>query len=402
MNIQTLRKTIIVAFFILIVLLLGWLIYAVFFKREQPPTIPPTGETPTTTPTGGLPGAGPRGVIPRVEPGRPGELPSAIARGGLTQTNAVVESPVSGISLRGNTLFYYDSIEGKFFSITPEGQVVSLSDKKFSQVQTVTWSPSSDSAVLEFPDGVNVFYDFTNEKQTTLPKHWTEFGFSPTGDKIIFKSIAQEPENNFLAIADPSGGSAVIISELGDHPDRVIPQWSPNREIVASFSEPLDSERSELFFIGLNDENFKSVVVNGYGLQTLWNPSGTQLLYSVSSSATNDSPSLWIVNAQGEAIGSGRRPLNVSTTADKCVFSDTTTLYCAVPQFLPQGSGIMPSIAENIPDDVYKIDVTTGASSLLATLDIPLTIHSLIISPDKRFIYFTDNVTGRLRSIRLQ
>ena len=400
-SIQTLRKIIIITVFVLVAALLTWLIYFVFFRTpkvsEPTPTI-----TPTSTPIGGLPGTEPRGEIPRVIPGKPGELPSAIAKGGLTQTNSVVGSPVSGIALSGNSLLYYDSIEGKFFSISPEGNVVSLSDKKFSQVQNVSWSPSSETAILEFPDGANIYYDFANERQVTLPKHWAEFGFSPSGDKIIFKSIAQEPENNFLAIADPNGGNAQIIASLGDYPDRVFPSWSPNRQIVATHYEPVDGERSELFFMGLNNENFKSVVVNGYGIETLWNPNGSQLLYSASATETNDSPALWIVNAEGEAIGSSRRPLNLATNADKCVFSDTTTLYCAVPQFLPQGSGIMPSIADGIPDDIYKIDVTTGATSLLANLDIPLSINSLMLSPDKRFIYFTDDATNRLRSIRLE
>ncbi|HNU96331.1 MAG TPA: hypothetical protein PKH95_02895, partial [Candidatus Magasanikbacteria bacterium] len=37
-----------------------------------------------------------------------------------------------------------------------------------------------------------------------------------------------------------------------------------------------------------------------------------------------------------------------------------TILYCAVPQSLPQGAGISPSIANGTPDELYKIDLTTG------------------------------------------
>lgn len=400
-SLPDIKKTIVIVGFIAIVVVLGWLIYVLFFKPPPPPE-PPGPPTPPTPP-GVLPPTPPGVEIPTVEPGAPGELPSAIARGGLTKTTTLTTNPVKNITISSdNELTYYDEISGQFFALDSQGQIVALSNKKFPQVQTVAWAPSAKSAIIEFPDGANIYYDFKTEKQVTLQKHWTEFNFSPDGDKITFKSIAMEPENNFLAIANPIGSGAQIIASLGEYAARVIPDWSPNRQIVASYTEPLDADRSSLFFLGLNDENFKKVVVNGYNFSGEWNPNGSQLLYSVSSTATNDNPSLWIVNAEGETIGSGRRPLNLETTADKCIFADTTTIYCAVPQFLPEGTGIMPSLRRGIPDDIYKVNLLNGTSAKLAELDIPLTITSLALSPDKKYLYFTDEIVGRLRSIRLK
>lgn len=397
------KKIAIIVGFIIIVIVLIWLIYIVFFKPLTP--TPPIGITPTTTPPGigGLPGTEPGVGRPTVEPVKPGELPSAIARGGLTETTKLVTNPVKSLSpASGNQVAYYDEIKGKFFSLDPDGNIIALSEKKFANVETVSWAPASNKAILEFPDGANIFYEFSTDRQVTLPKHWTDFHFSPDGDKILFKSIAMEPENNFLFISDETGSGAQIVTFLGENHDIVLPDWSPNRQIVASYAEPLDAGRSTVNFLGLNNENFKQLVVNGYNFDARWNPNGTQLLYQVSSSATNDNHSLWIVNAQGNAIGTGRRPLNIQTTVDKCIFADTATVYCAVPQFLPQGSGIIPALARGIPDDIYKINVSTGSSAKLAELDIPMPIGSLMLSPDQRYLYFTDGLTGSLRKIRLK
>ena len=398
------RRTLLIAGFVVLVLILALLLYIIFFRAPAAVT-PPDGVS-TTTPdgTGGLPGT-PSGTPDRpvVDIAEPGELPDAIARGGITQTNVVTSNQILDVSAgSGNTLSYYDSFTGQFYTLDTGGNIRTLSDQRFPDVQSVAWANSGDKAILEFPDGANIFFDFKTNEQITLPRHWTDFNYSPTTDQIIFKSIALEPENNFLAIASERGEGAIVIESLGEEADRVLPLWSPNDQIVASYAEPLDGGRQSVFFIGKNDENFKDLVINGYNYEGLWNTNGTQLLYNVSSPDTNNNPSLWIVNAQGDAIGTGRRPLNIQTTVDKCVFQDTRTVYCAVPKFLPEGSGIFPSAADGIPDDIYKIDVVSGSSSFLAELDVPTPVTSLTLSPDNRYLYFIDEQTGVLRQLRLR
>lgn len=406
MNIRDIftRKNLLIVGFVLFVFILGFLLYVVFFRSTTtPPT--PGGDTATSTPggIGGLPGAGDGDGRPDVVDLLPGELPDAIARGGITQTDRLTNSSVTNVTRgTGNTLSYYDEFSGQFYTLDSNGNIRALSDQTFPRVDNVAWSRTGNKAIIEFPDGANIFYNFEEDTQVTLPRHWTDFGYSPATDQIIFKSLGLEPENNFLTISDEQGNGATIIEYLGDSADIVNPSWSPANQIVANYAEPLDSGRSEVYMIGQNDENFKSLVVNGYNFDSMWNPNGSQLLYEVTSASTNNNPSLWIVNAQGANIGSGRRPLNIQTTIDKCVFQDTTTLYCAVPQFLPENSGLMPVIGEGIADDLYKINVVTGSSSLLAKLDVPLPVTNLVVSDDNRYLYFTDEVSGALRKIQLR
>lgn len=396
------KRLLLIIAFILLVFILGFLLYFVFF-RSAPVITEPDGVITPPDQIGSLPGTEVGVDRPLVEDIAPGELPDAIARGGITQTSIVTANPILGITQTSNNrIAYYNRRNGQFYTLDNNENIRALSDRSFPNVESVAWSGNGEKAILEFPDGANIFYDFETDTQVTLPRHWTDFEYSPNSNEIIFKSIGLEPENNFLSIADETGSGAQIIEFLGTEADRVNPLWSPNNLMFANYAEPLDASRQTVTFIGKNDENFLQLTVNGYNFNSKWNPNGSQLLYEVSSAATNNNPSLWIVNAQPDTMGTGRRPLNIETSVDKCVFQDTVTVYCAVPQFLPDGSGIIPSIADGIPDDIYKLDVRTGSSSLLAELDIPIPVGSILLSPDERYLYFTDAFTGSLGKIKLR
>ncbi len=74
------------------------------------------------------------------------------------------------------------------------------------------------------------------------------------------------------------------------------------------------------------------MVVEGRDFREKWSPTGQKMLYSVYSIRSNFKPELWIVNAEGNNIGTGRKLLNLSTWADKCTFADDRFVYCAVHQ----------------------------------------------------------------------
>ncbi|PIR13802.1 hypothetical protein COV49_00945 [Candidatus Falkowbacteria bacterium CG11_big_fil_rev_8_21_14_0_20_39_10] len=395
--------------FVLIVLILGYLLYAIFFKPAPPETVP-TETGPATS--GQLPTAG-TGSGQVVTPEEKSDLPadsaglpqaSAKAQGGLTQTATVSDLPSAGATLdaNGSGLQYYNRQDGKFYRVTKSGQVTALSDKIFHNVETVTWSPNKNKAILEYPDGANIVYDFTADKQATLPKHWKDFDFSPDGDKIVMKSMGLDPDNRYLAISNDDGSKSVAIESLGDKDSTVYPSWSPNNQTIAMYTEGVDFDRQEVFFVGLNNENFKSTVIEGRGFEYQWAPKGEALLYSVYSSSNDLKPMLWSVNAHGDSIGSGRTSLNLETWAHKCTYASETELYCAVPEKLEQGAGLFPELAKDTTDDLYKVDTKTGLKKLIAIPDGDYTMSNLIVTNNGSDLYFTDETTQAIHKIKLK
>jgi dipeptidyl aminopeptidase/acylaminoacyl peptidase len=297
---------------------------------------------------------------------------------------------------------YYNKTDGKFYRIDKNNQITALSDKVFHDVQNIVWSPTSDKAVIEYPDGSKIVYDFTSKKQTTLPKHWEDFNFSPDGQTLVMKSMGIDTETRYLAISSSDGSSQKIIDTIGDNGNNIYPSWSPNNEIIAMDVEGVDADRQEVYFVGLNDENFKSTIIEGRGFQSTWSTSGDKLLYSVYSSTSDYKPSLWIVNAQGDNIGTGRTSLNINTWASKCTFTSNETVYCGVPESLDTGSGLIPEMAQNSKDDLYKINVATGNKELVAVPNGSYNMSNLSVSPDGTSLYFTDANDSKLHKVTLK
>ncbi|MBU2260244.1 hypothetical protein KKC44_06620, partial [Patescibacteria group bacterium] len=373
------KKLLLIIGFIVIVFALGYFLYALFFKAPPPPS--DISEPAATTTPAGLP-VSPTGPGQIISPIDGGKLPiepggdsgikaSPLAQGGLTQTTELSQVPSLGAALdkSGSDLQYYDRLDGKFYKITKKGEVSTLTEKVFHNVSKLIWSPNKNKAILEYPDGANIIYDFEANKQISLPKHWEDFDFSPDGGQIVMKSLGFDPGNRWLTISNDDGSKAIAIEALGENEATVYPSWSPNNQSIAMYAKGVSFDRQEVFFIGLNDENFKSTIVEGRGFQHKWAPNGDQLLYSVYSSDNDLKPSLWVVNAQGDSIGSGRKSLKLDTWAEKCTFANETDLFCAVPKELDEGAGLFPELAKNTPDRLYKIDTKTGLKQLIAIPD---------------------------------
>lgn len=401
-----------ITLFSLAVLLIIYGLYYFFWRQpvtqlvEAPAQVGNGKGVPTT----GLPTAkeGQPGVITPTVPSTAVTLPpiSPVARGGLTAAPTLTTGAVlqPALAAGGQKLNFYDPAQGKFYRVGPDGKPQLMSNTSFYNVSKVTWSKQNDKGIIEYPDSSKILFDFNTGKQVTLPKHWQDFDFSSQSDQIAAKSIGTDPENRWLMVANADGSGARTVLPLGENADKVHVSWSPAGGVLG-FSETgqaLGLARQEIIPLGANQEIFRPLIVEGRDFRSEWSTSGDKLVYSVYNSDNNFAPTLWITNAQGDQMGTGRRKLNLATWADKCTFVDNDSLICAVPQDLPTGAGLQPDIAKDYPDSLYKIDLQTGAKSLLATTEEKISMGNLVVSKDKSALYFTDNNTGVLHTMKLQ
>jgi len=239
-----------------------------------------------------------------------------------------------------------------------------------------------------------------------LPRNWQDFSWNGTGGQIIFKSISDYAENNWLAIANPDGSQSKPIEHLGDNADKVTVSWSPNNQVVAfsSTGQPRGVWEQEILLIGQHQENFRSLIIDGRGFEPKWTPQGDKLVYSVYSAEFSYQPRLYLVDAQGDEIGRNKKNLGLATWAHKCTFNQNgTTLYCAVPKELPEGAGLVLELAEDARDDFYQIDVATGNISFLAEGAMGgYNVQEMYLSDDETYLYFVDKSTQKLRYLKLK
>jgi len=413
---ENIKKILIISGFIIAVIGLAYLLYYFFFKPAAPAAntnlnLPLTnsGQLPSTNTgqAGNVLNLNVNGTLPTITQLPPEVNVSDSANGGLTKVNTLTKTAVDypTVSPAGQ-VNYYNSADGHFYRLNPDGTVALMSDNKFYQVQKVTWSPDATKAVLEYPDDSNVVYDFTTKKQYTLPKEMQSFAFSKDNGKLSAEVIGPQAENNWLVTVNPDGSNIQFVERLGDNADNVANNWSPDQQVIALFRKNSGANSQDIILIGQHDENFRALAVNGSGFEGQWTPAGDRLLYDVYQANNGFKPTLWIAGAKGDNIGVNNTDLGLETWSYKCtVAADNQTAYCGVPTDLPNGSGVYKDLAASSVDNFYKINLTTGQKSLLAQ---PIgdrsgyNVQSIFLSQDNKTLYFQDSLSGGVYSLKLQ
>lgn len=390
-----------------VTILLTYGVYFMIFRPDlRTPTTPPT-QIPTDT--GELPTAGEltEGQIPSTEGAVPGtrDLPiaSPVARGDATLVTQLTQSKVLSPAPGGSSgATYYDPNDGYFYRIQKDGALERFSDAAFPDATNVMLDDQTANAVLEFPDGSNILYNFGENRQITMPPHWTEFTFGPGGNEVAAKAVG-DAYNSSLVIMSTDGTRAYSVQDMGANAEKVITNWSPSGEILAlSNTGPaqLGFGRRAMLLIDSTGEAPGSVIIDGTNFSPKWDPDGSHLLFSTSSQAQEDRPNLWYVKASGQDIGAERKSLDVATWAEKCTFKDDVTLLCAVPRQIESWEG-SSSLYNRSTDDLYEVNVLSGRKRVLAKPTIEARMFDLTLSEDRSTVYFTDQ-QGRLNYIRLE
>lgn len=404
--------------FLIITAGLGYGLWYLFFR----PTTSPQDNPNNPSPINGLPRAGGASSTGS-NPLPPGTLPSAGTNGepiigsnspslGVNSAPKQLQStliatnitqPVSAAPGNAGVGRYYDPKDGRFYYALADGNKAPMSSKAFFGVKDVTWGKSSDKAILYFPDGSKVYYNFTNDTQAILPFYWDGIDFAPQDDQIAAKSLGKSASNRFLVVAKPDGTDAQAIEELGDNQSKVQVTWSPNNQVIA-FSHtgtPLGQDREGILLVGKNHENFPSLITDGRGFIPNWSPSGNIVAYSVYKAQNDYRPTLWVSGASSENVNAGRRQLSIYTWADKCAWQDEKTIICGVPVELGTGAALQRELFDTGPDLLYRIDVTTGQSTVLGPIEGNGSVKSISIAPGDSTVFVTEKRTGKLFRISL-
>lgn len=401
------QRILMIIMFVASIFLFGFFIYWFFWRPLIGPSVT---ETPTATTTvGGLTGSGTAGTrtstasglggltgagnvnIPTDLNPSPGTTPSKSIDANLLTNNPAYFASMS----KTGQLCYYNPNDGKLYKVDAAGNNQLIVDKTFYSLSSATFDSACDKVILNYPDGSNIVYDLSSNKQYTLPAHWQDFSFSDTGKQIAFKNIGLDVENRFLVASNYDGTQAKIIEQIGVNAYKVNTNWSPNNQVVATYVEGLDASRSQVYFIGQNNENFKSMIVEGRDFKGIWSPSGNRMLYSVYDPNNEQKPALWISDAYGETTGSNRQKIPLETWADKCAFASNNFALCIVPQSMPSGAGLdRDNLMRGISDSVYAINLVNGTTALIATPTNITNISSLYFSeqsPNTVFLVSKDN-----------
>lgn len=405
------RRAVLVVGLLIVALVIGWMIYWVFFRTLLQSTS--TNENGNEVSNGQLPNINFITNQPVTTVNGNGSLPvlDNVAHGKETLSQVIYDGTANSPTLGqdGNTVQFYNPDDGKFYRVDANGNIVAMSDQAFKGVQQVTWANAGNKAILQFEDDYKLLYDFTAKKQYTLNKDMVEFDWSANDNQLGFKFTPPNAADRWLGVSNPDGSGAKGIEPLGENAHEVTVAWSPDNAVVGTFQEYVSGDRQRVVPIGLKGENYKQFEVTGRGLQEKWSPDSKSLLYSTYSAASNYNYTLNVVTVDGDNTGANNHPLNLTTSVDKCTYNTTgTSVYCAVPTTTPTGAAIAPEKLDDVPHDIYKVDLITGQSQKLAIPGDNVNgvnlqgINDVMINETETVLYYHEAGTNQLRKIQLK
>lgn len=413
------KKIGLITLFVIVSLVFIYLIVRVFFltdKQEEVTDI--FVKPPQFTEPGTLPDSGPGTGLPSSDGGTTSPIRQAnndrvddVAQGSQTYVLPVNETRVVDPTATrdGKDIAFYDPRDGYFYRLSADGENKTLlTDEKFYSVESVSWSDDKDKAVIEYPDGSNILYDFVKRSSVSLPKDVVDPAFAPVSDQIAFKLDTSNPSDNWLVISDVNGGNAQFIEPVGDRGDLVQVAFSPFEEVVALYHKPVGANQEEIFLIGQAGENYKSFVVDGLNFRGVYSPDGQRILYHVISAKNNFNPELWVVDGKGVNVGLNQFDLGLSTWIDKCTFSQNArVVYCAVPRTLDPGTGFGNTGIRFTDDVFYRVDLDTGIKKLIAepvaeSGESSFAATSIWLDKLEQNLFFWDGGSGKVYKMRIK
>ncbi len=327
--------------------------------------------------------------------------------------------PVAGFTLfnKNNRDFahYILRSNGNIYQAYADSQELKrLSITTVPKVYESTWMPDGNHLILRYlrdtTENIQTFSVKINPATTTLnefeggidgnflPENISALSINPLGDKIFYLTNNLQGASGF--ISKPDGLNKKIIFESP------LIEWNvswPKEDTITMTTKPSSKLDGYLYFLNSQNGSFSKILGGVKGLTTKTNSLANEVLYSDSE---RGEPRLYLFDVKAKQS----KILPWSTLPEKCVWStvDTKIIYCAVPTELPAGE-YPDSWYQGLTtfnDEIWSVNVTTGASTLVFAIEkeagYKLDIIDPQISQSDNYLFFTDKTSLTLWSLKLK
>ena len=226
---------------------------------------------------------------------------------------------------------------------------------------------------------------------------------------IRHMTVAPKGDALFYLVETPQGVSGVVAKQNGEDAESIwqsgllgwLPLWERDENITL-VQKPSSNIPGSAYTIDTTSFAETPLLTQIKGLTVQPQPAGQFILYS---RAVSGSPTLWVQDTQTLVT----RSLAVATFADKCVWSVTseTEVICALPDAFPDGEypDAWHQGRVHFSDSFWRINVEDGAlTEILAparTHRVLLDAVNLMLDDEEAHILFTNNTDKTICSISL-
>lgn len=303
---------------------------------------------------------------------------------------------------------------GNVYEVSPENSTETrLSNTTIPKIQEVIWQG----------DATHLIARYTKDGEgDTIQSYYAALGTPAPGEtdgslqgsylSDNIASIATNPDQNkiFYIIGNSGGSTGIMSNWNGTGKVQIfaspLKEWLPEWQTVNTVSlltKPSANVSGFLFFLNTKNGALRRAMSGIPGLSAIVSPDSNLALYSQSG------PSGLSLNLYSFKTGTSES-VAVATLPEKCIWSknDLTTIYCAVPKYLPTGA--YPDDwyqgAVSFSDDIWKIDAATGVARLTARLKDSsgkeIDAINLFMDKKENYLFFTNKNDFHMWSLNLQ
>lgn len=299
-----------------------------------------------------------------------------------------------------NSILYVLRENGHIFSSDIDGHnersVINLT---VLNVFDGAWATKKDRVIMRYfeNDLVKTFVNgvATGTISRFLPPETASADWSPDGTSIAY--LVRKNSDTALVVADAGNKNPRTVWTT-PIPDFAV-RWA-SKNIILLVSKPSGlapslvmrfdvlSRRADVLFSGIP------------GIVLVPAPDNSGFIFSQSAN-DGSAGGLYLYAFKDQRV----IPLNVTTIAEKCVFSpDAKTLFCGVPKGTPQSP--QPDEwykgASSFSDTIVKIDSAAGEITTLVDQAADVDMISPFVSADGKYLFFIDKKTSTLWRVQLR
>ena len=325
-----------------------------------------------------------------------------------------------GIISNDPALDYFVDAANTVVLIKTDGAIESIANGKTSVIGSSTIS-NVVSAAFSY-DGKKVLetsrvgtttqasvLDLTSQIWTRLPDGMQSPVWSPTNYQIAYLAPSTSGSETLMTIDEGAATNTKPFSIIPFNMEDLLLQW-PNGNTIAISDRPSAYTTGSIWLLNIPSKTLSSVVYENLGAESLWDASGSALIFSAGSD-----------NAGGQLVfrnaSSSEKTLSFSTLPSKCTFNSpvtagimnpSLTIYCAVPS--DQGTFSIARLPDEYDqniyftnDDFYSIDSGTGLlTKIFSSSAINQNIDAKNMKVFNNVLFFVDRYDQKLYALSLK
>ena len=398
------KKTLIIIIFTLFIIIFGWLLFTYFFANK---ITAPTTENTTEFPFGKVnTDNNTNSTLDSEQNNLIKNSADEINKKSEAKLKQIYPKPIAGSTFNSdkNTILrFIDREKGNLYeyNILKQEDPERITNTTIAKVQDVSWPENGNNLILRFLDNDNNVNNYSGEIKISTSTDGT-IGEIKTGSILTMNSIQSviNPSGDkifeLINKVNKNGSYGLISSTKGENKKQIFDSplslfninWV-NDNIITFTTKPSYEDKGILYFFNIKNNSFDKIFGDIIGLITNTNKTADLVAYS-----GNDDKN-FSLNIYNTTKNESTK-LNISTLADKCVWSKNNTkiLYCAVPKNIPNGNypddWYQGTVSFN--DDFWMINTEEGTTKLLYENkdDSNMDAFDLKLSGDDKYLSFTN------------